>query len=143
MKRRKFLGIFSLGVIGTAVGMLALPNFDEVVMNIIEHDTRELPIAEGAVEKYLSDAKKRNFHQRFNFGKREFIRGHYLIDNKIFTLPYLTKYSRYRSELVGNFLLSTNFFTEKMNTNKIISYTSFYDPYYRPCSNPFSNVYYS
>lgn len=143
MKRRRFLGIFSLGLAGTALGLVALPNFEKIVKKMIEADTKDLSIEKGAIEKYIIDAKKKNVFQRFNLGKREFIRGHYFIDNRIFALPYQAKYSRYRSDLIAGFLLSTDFFANRMNTGKTIHYTSFYDPYFRPCSNPFSNIYYS
>ena len=143
MERRKFLGILTLGAIGTIVGVVALPDFEKIVKEILTTDTKKLLIEKGAIEKYLVDAKNRNIYKRFGFGKKEFIRGHYFINNSIFTLPYYTKYSRYRSEIVGSFLLSTDFFINKMTVEKEVKYLSFYDPYKRPCNNPFSNVYYT
>lgn len=143
MQRRKFLSIISLGVAGSAVGFASLPSFEKMIEKMILNDTAQLKIEKGTIESYLKDIREKNIYRQFNFSKKEFIRAHYLLSNSLFTLPYYAKYIQYRSEIVGSFLLSTNFFENKMDTNKTISYRSFYDPYFRPCAHPFSNLFYS
>lgn len=143
MKRRKFLGMLSLGAAGTAVGVATLPGFNKLVKRIIENDTKELNVADGAIDQYLMDAHERKVFDKYNFAKKEFIRIHYFLDFPLLPIPYRSKYTQYRSEIVGHFLLSTNFFFNKMDTNKVIKYESIYDPYFRPCSHPFSNLFYS
>lgn len=143
MKRRKFLGILSLGTAGAVIGVTALPDFNKIVKRIIEQDTKELNIEEGAIGKYLKDAHERKIFDKYNFAKKEFIRIHYFLDAPMVPMPYRSKYTQYRSEIVGHFLLSTNFFFNKMDTTKAIKYESIYDPYFRPCSHPFSNLFYT
>lgn len=142
MKRRKFLGILSLGTVGAAVGVIALPDFDKIVKTIIAHDTKNLNVSEGVIELYLKDARGKRIFDHLGFSKKEFIRFNHLFGSPSF-FPYRNKYEQYRSEIVGHFLLSTDFFSHKMDTSRVIKYESFYDPYYRPCSHPFSNLFYT
>lgn len=143
MKRRKFLAIVSLGAAGTAVGVASFTGFTKIVKRIIERDTKDLKIEDDAIEKYLMDAHSKNLYGKYNFAKKAFIRIHYMLDFPFLPIPYRNKYIQYRSEIVGHFLLSTNFFFDKMDTGKLIKYESFYDPYFRPCSHPFSNLFYT
>ena len=64
------------------------------------------------------------------------------MDNGLFTLPYTVNYNAYRNKIVLIFLLSTNFFVNRMDESKPVYFTSVYDPYQIPCSNPFSNLFY-
>lgn len=143
MNRRKFLGLISLGLAGSALGILSLPGFEKVIEKVIVNDTEKLSLSPESISKYIVEAKDKNIWKNFNFAKREFFRAHYFFNNSLFKLPYHNKYIQYRSEIVGSFLLSTDFFMNKMNTERTINYVSLYDPYFRPCSNPFSNLYYN
>lgn len=142
MKRRKFLELVSLGLAGTTIGIISLPDFENIIEKIIVKDTADLAISPKIISQYLAEAKERDVWQNFNFSKREFFRSHYFLSNSVFRLPYYSKYVQYRSEIVGNFLLSTDFFTNKMDPNHAVQYVGLYDPYFRPCGNPFSNLYY-
>lgn len=143
MNRRKFIGLLTLGLAGSAVGVFSLPSFENIAEDIILKDTAKLPLSAGAIQKYIVEVKDKNIWKNFNFAKREFFRAHYFFSNALFKLPYHSKYLQYRSEIVGNFLLSTDFFTNKMNTEDTINYVAIYDPYFRPCANPFSSIYYN
>lgn len=142
MKRRNFIGLITLGIAGSTVGVLHYSSFEDIIEKIIIKDTDQLEVSSEVVKKYIMEGKAKNIWEKFNFTKREFFRAHYLISNSVFQLPYYGKYIQYRSELVGHFLLSTDFFINKMKTDIPINYVALYDPYFRPCSNPFSNLYY-
>lgn len=142
MKRRKFLGILSIGVVGTAVGVAAFTDFEMIVKTIISNDTKDLNVSEEIIERYLKDAHEKRAFQHLGFSKKEFIRINHFLGSPSF-FPYRNKYEQYRSEIVGHFLLSTDFFSHKMDTSRVIKYESFYDPYFRPCSHPFSNLFYT
>jgi hypothetical protein len=43
------------------------------------------------------------------------------------------------NQLLTAYLLSTDFFTNKMDESKTIKYVGLYNPYTRPCAHPFSN----
>lgn len=45
---------------------------------------------------------------------------------------------RLEDNIVSDYLLSTDFFANGGNEQRNIAYISFYDPYTRPCSNPFN-----
>lgn len=143
MKRRNFLGILSIGAVGAAaVGAIALPDFEKTVSTILSYDTKDLKISEGTIEIYVKEAQAKGIFNDLGFSKREFIRINHLLGSPSF-FPYRNKYEQYRSEIVGHFLLSTDFFSNKMNTDRTVKYVSFYDPYFRPCSHPFSNLFYT
>lgn len=45
---------------------------------------------------------------------------------------------RLEDNVVSTYLLSTDFFANGANEQRTVSYISFYDPYTRPCGNPFN-----
>jgi len=45
---------------------------------------------------------------------------------------------RLEDNVVSGYLLSTDFFANGANEQRAVSYISFYDPYTRPCGNPFN-----
>ena len=45
---------------------------------------------------------------------------------------------RFEDNIVSGYLLSTDFFANGANEQREVSYISFYDPYARPCGNPFN-----
>jgi hypothetical protein len=58
-------------------------------------------------------------------------------------LPFKQAYNRICRDIVGNFLLSTDFFLNKMDEDREITYSGIvYGPYRSPCGNPFSGMYY-
>lgn len=144
MTRRKFFGILSLGIIGIFIGIgsIVFRDFENTVRKILIEDVGHLNIKISDIDKYIADAKKKNTWNKYDFVKTQFIRTHFLISNYI-ELAYYEKYIQYRSEIVGHFLLSTNFFINKMDETASINYTSVYDPYETPCANPFSYSYYN
>ena len=46
-------------------------------------------------------------------------------------------------QLVTAYLLSSDFFQNKMDEKRTIKYVGLYDPYSRPCSHPFSHIHYA
>ncbi len=46
------------------------------------------------------------------------------------------------SSLVEKYLLSTDFFLNKMDESRTVKYAGYYNPYKSPCTNPFSSLYY-
>lgn len=143
MQRRKFLKYILAGAAVSFTGIAVLPGFDLVLKNMVEKDTKKLKIQSGAIDTFLKDAQEQNSWGIFSPAKKQFIRAHYLLSNPLFKLPYHNKYTEYRSQVTGKFLLSTSFFRNKMNEKETVVYLALYDPYARPCGHPFSNLYYS
>lgn len=43
-------------------------------------------------------------------------------------------------QLVSTYLLSTDFFLNRMDESLVVKYVGLYDPYLRPCTHPFANA---
>ena len=144
MKRRNFIGLIAGATAGVAVGTyLFTESFDELAKKIIIKDTSTLNIDPSELNRFFEDVKKHKVWDRiFPYSHKQLIKWHYYVDNPLFGLPYAVNYKAYRSKMVGTFLLSTDFFLNKMNNAKSIRYRALFDPYQFPCSNPFSNLYY-
>lgn len=143
MKRRKFIQIisgFSLVSIGSYA---AFPTFEEVAKKIIKKATSELKVNDDQIDKFIKEAHEEHYWHQFSLLKKEFIKAHYLLEDGIVHIPYSSKYRQYKNKIIGQFLLSTDFFLNKMDTHKKITYLSFYNPYKSSCGSPFSNLYYN
>lgn len=144
MKRRKFLWATGVGLVTAGLGgYVYFENFEKTVKKIIVSDTKGLNIDEKEINRFLSETRKTNFWKKtYTLGHQQVIKWHYYLGNKVFKLPYERNYQFYRGRIVAMFLLSTDFFANKMDTSKPVKFTRVYDPYLYPCSNPFSNLYY-
>lgn len=141
MQRRKFLWLTGGGIALAAIslsGFFASRSFKKVIYGILVEDLKGLKVTEDSIQKYIEDAEAEYFWG-FTNGKKQFVKAHYNIP---FPLPYAFKYGHFRSIIVGTYLLSTDFFLNKMDVSKPVTYIAYYNPYKRPCYNPFSNLYY-
>lgn len=144
MKRRNFIGLVTLGTAGVLTGgYIFLENFEKFARKVIVKDTASLKVDQVEIDKFMTAAAKKNvWNDLFPFHHKQLLKWHYYINNGMFTLPYLANYNAYRNKIVMTFLLSTNFFVDKMDESKKVHFTDLYDPYQIPCSNPFSNIFY-
>jgi hypothetical protein len=144
ISRRVFISLGLLGSTGAIFGgFVFFESFENLARKIILKDTSSLSIDPGEYEKFFKDvAKTKKWDSVFPHQNQQLLKWHYYLDNLIFTLPYRTSYKNNRSRLVGTFLLSTDFFTHKMDEKRPIRYNVLFDPYLYPCSNPFSNNFY-
>lgn len=144
MKRRNFIWLFTVSAGGVAAGgYVFFEKFESLARKIIIKDTSSLNISTEEIDKYLlASRKNKNLVNGLPFPNQQLLKWHYYLDNPLFSLPYNTKYTIDRSRIVGDFLISTDFFINKMDPQKPVKYTGIYDPYQRPCSNPFSNLFY-
>lgn len=144
MKRKTFIGLAAVAAVGAAAGgYVFFEKFDDVARKIILKDTATLKIEKEELEKFFAAVKKnRTWDTLFSNAHKHLVKWHYYVDNGLFELPYATNYKVYRSKIVGTFLLSTDFFRNKMNASLPVKYVALFDPYKQPCSSPFSNLYY-
>jgi hypothetical protein len=82
---------------------------------------------------------------------QDFFKTHYINESlraqvnlkSIYYLGLDIKKSEMVTELVQKYLLSTDFFLNKMDESKPVKYLGVvYTPYAKPCFNPFSSLYY-
>lgn len=145
MNRRAFVRNLSIGmgVVSTlGIGFYYKSKFQSLLENILKKDLKGLKVNEKDIESFSKEASLQNPWGYSNV-KIKFIALYDTVDYKYIPLPYKQKYYQYRADIVGRFLLSTNFFTNKMDESKDIIYAGIvYTPYNAPCYNPFSNLYY-
>jgi hypothetical protein len=143
LRRRTFLKslFWGLGSFTLAAGgsYWLVPSYAKTLINLIQNDLAFLKIDKKDIEKFVNEAVQTNYflHTR---PKKEMIRYYSVLTG--LPLPYQYKYRQYRAEVVSKFLLSTDFFLNRMDETRKINYLKLYSPYTFPCSNPFSSVYY-
>lgn len=116
-----------------------LPGFEKVIRKILEKETNNINLSDDAISRFMAEAHSENYWKRFSGFRKEFIRIHTILENKLLPLPYSYKYRQYKDQVICHFLLSTNFFDNQITTRKI-NYVAFYNPYKMACRNPFSNL---
>lgn len=144
MNRRRFIRISILSIIGAAAAtVIAFYNFDSFVLRMLKKDLKTLNVEEQDLKRFITDANNNHYWKKnaIDSKKRAFLFVFYFIPN--IGLPYQFKFAQIKGRIVGTFLLSTDFFMNKMDESKKLKYVGFYDPYLRPCQNPFSNLYYN
>ena len=144
MTRRRFiLGLFALAVTIIGTTILVIP-FKNVVSKIIQNQLAYLTLEPAAIDQFVNDIAATQYYDRKNFGwkKQLFIRVFHFFDNPWIALPGKSRYEQYCTFVVSDFLLSTDFFLNKMDERKQVNYLALYEPYKRPCVNPFSNLFY-
>jgi len=146
MHRRKLLKFAALGAAGILVSSGAFvffEKFDYLARKIVMKDTAMLNIDSTVYDQFFSDVEKqRKWDKLFDKQHKHLLKWHYYIDNPLFRLHYASNYQVNRAKIVNTFLLSTDFFVNKMDVSRPIKYRMLFDPFLYPCSNPFSNLYY-
>lgn len=147
MDRRKFIVFLTSGFVASvaagASAFFSWPNNISIYKRILNQGTEGLKVEESLIDKFLDDIKNKRNWNPLSKSKRNLLKIYFPLESILFLLPYQTKYKQSKAELVGWFLLSTDFFMNKMQNEKNISYVGVFDPYKGACSNPFSHLYYS
>ena len=133
MLRRKFLKLTGLGT-GALVTIptfgFATTSYEEAVTGILKKEIGYLDLDKKGIEKFIQDfSKDRDEKYRLK------VRAMYLLGIK-------PEHSYSVNDIVRTYLLSTDFFMTQMNERKTVHYIGLYNPYARPCTQPFSNLYY-
>lgn len=132
------------GAAVAGTGYVASTGFYDVVDRIVRKELSYLPINEDIFRTFIEDSRKEKPFNYYGPEKQWFARFHFMLGSMgAYVLPYRYKYNQYRDEFVAVFLLSTDFFLNKMDESKPIAYMGLYHPYKNACSNPFSSLYYS
>jgi hypothetical protein len=143
ISRRRFIITSIIVVAGLVLSVFAFIPFEYVIRRIIKNDLKALAISDDIIQSFIQDAKSNGYFRQMDRRKKWLIRIYDRLPVNWISFPYEGKYKEYRSLIIADFLMSTDFFMNKMNPDKEIKYIGFYDPYMRPCSNPFSNLFYS
>lgn len=143
--RRKFLWYSLLSAGGLVMGaeyVNQMTHFEKVISNILVKGLEGMKVDPSEIEKYARDLTKTKA-LNISFANTQLISMYHTYTIEPFLFPFNKRYSRLRRDIVTNFLLSTDFFINKMDEQKEIKYTgAIYDIYRTACANPFSGLYY-
>ncbi len=143
MTRRKFILLGLAALVTLVGGFLVIVPFEKVVTRILRNQLSYLPIDDSVFLSFENEITKANYYtENYGFLKTAYIRFFSLLDNSLFKWPGQGSYDKFVTFFVQDFLLSTDFFHNKMDESKPVTYVVLYQPYERGCSNPFSNLYY-
>ena len=144
--RRKFIkySIFGAAALGLGyTGFKVFTPYQNSIAAILKEDLKGLKVNEDDIIKFSEQASKENVWGLDD--NQQKVMG--LYDSGLFKrmpLPYQEKYRFWRDQIVGTFLLSTDFFINKMDESKPIVYSGrIWGPYRSSCMNPFSAIYYT
>jgi hypothetical protein len=143
--RRKFIKLAAAGTVVVGVGYgatRALRPFERSIADILKKDLKGLKIKPTDIEKFAVQAATENPWGLGSMQQR--LIGLYGTPGfRWLPLPYKDKYVEYRDQIVARFLLSTDFFLNKMDESKEVNYLGrIWGPYAMPCMNPFSAMFY-
>lgn len=134
MNRRKFLFLS-----GVATGAVVIPasvyfvsgSVKKYAVLLIEKELDYLKLEPGSVIKYVDDYLQNNNDviSRLKF-------------KTIYYFDINWKKSNHLKELIKYYLLSTDFFINKMDESKLVRYLGQYSPYKSPVPNPFAYTLY-
>jgi hypothetical protein len=137
ISRRRFIKIGSVTVFLMLIGIL-LFDFRKTVRKMLKRDTGDLNLPPYAINKFMDEADKEGYWRQFGLAKRALVNVQYALDRVGIHTPWYGKYLRYRSEITGRFLFSTDLFQDQYTRGKFVQYVGFHNPYKAPCGNPFS-----
>jgi hypothetical protein len=135
MQRRKFLTLLGFGV--TSAVVLPTVGFasvtaKEAAVHIIMGEFSYLALEKQGVEQFVDDYLAYDtFTPRLDLK----LKSYHLLGIK-------SNRSSVINSITNKYLLSTDFFMNKMNESKAVKYLGFYNPHKSPCANPFSYIYY-
>lgn len=132
MKRRNFLILAGAGGVAAAATSFSFlsTSFEDAATGLIRSELHFLKLDPEGLERFVKDYasnKDSTYHLT--------MRGYSF-------LGIGANQSGKVNQLLTAYLLSTDFFMNKMDESKTVKYVGLYDPYKRPCAHPFSNNFY-
>ncbi|HEX2535947.1 MAG TPA: twin-arginine translocation signal domain-containing protein [Chitinophagaceae bacterium] len=141
MKRRRFLKLAAVGTAAVALPAAGLSSgafFRKAVAGIIHRDLDYLKHDDETVDKFARDFLgfiNNELPMRESFMVRSRVVRRYVSGAKPKSIGAL-------EDFVPRYLLSTDFFQNKMDESRILQYTGFYHQSKKSCGNPFSHLFY-
>jgi hypothetical protein len=129
MKRRQFLTIAGIGGLIAGLATFGIA-FQGAVERIISNELNFLNLDKEGVRRFVAD-----YTRSMTSKNKMMLKGYSF-------MGIGAAKSQKINSLINAYLLSTDFFMNKMDENRTIKYVGLYDPYMRPCVHPFSSAYY-
>ena len=144
LNRRKFLW---LSLAGTG-GLLSfnyiskVSNMQLVLGRILSENLGGLKIDPLEIQRWTQDVVEKK-SLNLSFASTQLLCMYQIQPLNTLLLPFNRKYQQLCTDITANFLLSTDFFLNKMDEQKEIRYSGMvYQTYKGACANPFSGLYY-
>ena len=140
MKRRKFLTYLGVGAALTGVPAVLVSSktvYEKAIVSGLKNRFSYLKLEPNCLAQFAKAFINFQETQDYAYAQKVKIK---LLSS------YVTpggKHSDIEDYVAENFLLSTDFFYNKMDATKEVKFVSLFNPQLRPCSNPFSSAYYS
>jgi hypothetical protein len=134
MRRRNFLKIAGAGTAAVAAlpaGWYVATSVPEAAAGIITREFSYLKLDPKGVARFVDDYLKDPL-SGYTPAK---IKAYYALRTG-------SDASMMVADLTRKYLLSSDYFTNKMDENRTVQYLGFYNPYRSPCANPFSSLHY-
>ena len=117
-------------------------SLQKVISSMLIRNLEGLNVAPAEIEAYAKDAARNNA-LHLSFANTQLLSMHEMYSTAPFLFPLKKRYARLSTDITSNFLLSTDFFINKMDEHKPVRYSgNVYDMYRSGCANPFSGLYY-
>ena len=133
MRRRNFL---KLAAAGTAAGV-ALPagwykatSLQQAAAGIITRELSYLKLEPKGVRQFVDEYFKDPMSQFPSTKVKLYYFLHTGVEQSMV------------ADMTSKYLLSSDFFINKMDENRTVQFQRFYNPYRSPCANPFSSLHY-
>jgi hypothetical protein len=134
MRRRNFLKIAGVGTAALAAlpaGWYVATSVQEAAAGIITREFSYLKLDPKGVAQFVDDYLKDPLSQ-YTPAK---VKAYYALRRG-------ADESAMVADLTRKYLLSSDYFMNKMDEHKTVQYLGFYNPYRSPCANPFSSLHY-
>ena len=140
MKRRKFISIAAVGSAVIAIPTIGFSSnafFKQAVTSIIHRELGYLKLDEQGVNKFVDDFTVETNSRSLSSSQKMKMKvgSEYLFPGSVDT-------TLVKDRIVTLFLLSSDFFINKMNEKRTVQYIGLFDSNKKPCTNPFSHLYY-
>ena len=136
MRRRSVLQLLGLGTAAVAVSAVGINaiSVENALAGIILNEFSFLKIDRKGLDQFVAD------YYRMVWANKN------VLTNAKTKTYYFLEVKGDQSKLVRTFaqlyLLSTDFFQNRMDESKEVKYLGWYNPHKTPCANPFSALYY-
>jgi hypothetical protein len=130
MKRRKFLTIAGIGGLIAGLATFGIA-FQGAIEKVIFSELGFLKLDNEGVRRFVAD-----YTRSMTSKNKMMLKGYSF-------MGIGAAKSQKINSLINAYLLSTDFFMNKMDEGRTIKYIGLYDPYTRPCAHPFSSAFYS
>ena len=132
MKRRTFIAVAAVGTGIIALGSTKffITTFEQSAQMLIMKELNFLKLDEAGIKTFVKD---------YALSKDRY----YKLAVKGYSLLGITSARSGKvHQLVSNYLMSTEFFSNHMDESRVIKYVALYNPYLRPCAHPFTHRHY-